>query len=143
MSIVAIKRQYRSGITLQSMSILKAFIIIYAYKFYFRHYSLCYKHMPEDHYLKIPTCNTLFCSNLVFRDLYVCSHALSKKKEKMKMYVTRNLDEFVYVWKRHAHTFVNTYILIEVFSHRLHRHLTLTRSISGCLKYIIPFICFL
>ncbi len=55
------------------ISILKTFIIIIidAYEFYFRHYSLCYRPMLEDHYLKIPICNELFYSNLVFRDLYV------------------------------------------------------------------------
>jgi hypothetical protein len=73
-----------AAVLLYLMPILKAFIIINAYEFYFQHYSLCYKHMPEDHYLKIPICNELFCSNQIYRDscVYICmyTHTHSRKR---------------------------------------------------------------
>jgi len=97
------------------ISILKTFIIIIidAYGFYFRHYSLCYRPMLEDHYLKIPICNELFYSNLVFRDLcvyiYVCILTLTLEK-KMKLYVTRNLDEYVCVCVKATSSHICQYI---------------------------------
>ena len=108
MSIAAIKRQCRCcrQYSFYLLFILKAFIIVNTYQFYFRHDSFLFDglDMSEDHYLKFPyviNCSVQISSveNCVYTSsMYACMFALTlEKKEEMKLYVTRNLDEYVYM----------------------------------------------